>query len=119
MPSLLAWAGNTGQALALFETEERPARPPVEGGGRRWLKASSNVSLRGVLPKDYARPALDKQRLGELIDLIGTIGFRSGDESKEVLRRVYAYFLGQFASKEGRRAASSARRPPSFACSWR
>src|SRR5215471_148887 len=46
MPSLLAWAGNTGQALALFETEERPARPPVEGGGRRWLKASSNVSLR-------------------------------------------------------------------------
>ena len=58
-------------------------------------------SLRGVLPKDYARPALDKQRLGELIDLIGTIGFRSGDESKDVLGRVYEHFLGQFASKEG------------------
>jgi len=62
-----------------------------------------NPSLRGVLPKDYARPALDKQRLGELIDLIGTIGFRSGDESKDVLGRVYEYFLGQFASKEGKK----------------
>jgi type I restriction enzyme M protein len=62
-----------------------------------------NPSLRGVLPKDYARPALDKQRLGELIDLTGTIAFRSGDESKDVLGRVYEYFLGQFASKEGKK----------------
>src|SRR6266550_6024534 len=56
-----------------------------------------NASLKGVLPKDYARPALDKQRLGQLIDMIGTIGFRAGDESKDVLGRVYEYFLGQFA----------------------
>ena len=62
-----------------------------------------NRSLKGVLPKDYARPALDKQRLGELIDLIGTIGFGDGDEAKDVLGRVYEYFLGQFASKEGKR----------------
>ncbi len=63
-----------------------------------------NPSLKGVLPKDYARPALDKQRLGELIDLIGTIGL--GDEenrSKDILGRVYEYFLGQFASKEGKK----------------
>lgn len=62
-----------------------------------------NPSLKGVLPKDYARPALDKQRLGELIDLIGTIGL--GDEasrSKDILGRVYEYFLSRFASAEGK-----------------
>jgi type I restriction enzyme M protein len=60
--------------------------------------------LRGVLPKDYARETLDKRRLGELIDLIGTIGL--GDlenRSKDILGRVYEYFLGQFASAEGRK----------------
>jgi len=62
-----------------------------------------NRSLTGVLPKEYARPALDKQRLGELIDLIGNIGFGAGDDAKDVLGRVYEYFLGQFASKEGKR----------------
>ena len=63
-----------------------------------------NPSLRGVLPKDYARPALDKRRLGELIDLIGTLGL-GGEEhrSKDLLGRVYEYFLGQFAGKEGKK----------------
>src|ERR1044071_573484 len=63
-----------------------------------------NQRLKGVLPKDYARPALDKHRLGELIDLIGTIGM--GDKasrSKDILGRVYEYFLGQFASAEGKK----------------
>ncbi len=62
-----------------------------------------NPQLRGVLPKDYGRPSLDKRRLGEVIDLIGTIGL--GDEasrSKDVLGRVYEYFLGRFASAEGK-----------------
>jgi type I restriction enzyme M protein len=61
-------------------------------------------SLKGILPKDYARPALDKNRLGELIDLIGTIGM--GDKasrSKDILGRVYEYFLSQFASAEGKK----------------
>jgi type I restriction enzyme M protein len=63
-----------------------------------------NSSLKGVLPKDYARPHLDKQRLGELIDLIATIGL--GDQfsrSKDILGRVYEYFLSQFASAEGKK----------------
>jgi type I restriction enzyme M protein len=63
-----------------------------------------NPRLKGVLPKEYARPALDKHRLGELIDLIGTIGM--GDKasrSKDILGRVYEYFLGQFASAEGKK----------------
>ncbi len=64
-----------------------------------------NPRLKGVLPKDYARPTLDKTMLGELIDLVGTIGL-GGEEarSKDVLGRVYEYFLGQFASKEGKNA---------------
>jgi type I restriction enzyme M protein len=63
-----------------------------------------NPSLKGVLPKDYARPALDKQRLGELIDLIGTIGLGDkANRSKDILGHVYEYFLGQFASAEGKK----------------
>lgn len=63
-----------------------------------------NPSLRDVLPKEYARPTLDKQRLGQLIDMIGNI--RVGDKearSRDVLGRIYEYFLSQFASAEGKR----------------
>ena len=63
-----------------------------------------NASLRGVLPKDYARPVLDKERLGQIIDLISNI--QIGDEAsraKDVLGRVYEYFLSQFASAEGKK----------------
>lgn len=60
-----------------------------------------NSSLKGVLSKDYARPSLDKQRLGELIDLIGSISLYS--RKKDVLGEVYEYFLGQFADAEGKK----------------
>ncbi len=62
-----------------------------------------NKVLKGVLPKDYARPALDKARLGEIIDLIATIGL--GDKEsrqRDVLGRVYEYFLAKFAAAEGK-----------------
>ncbi len=91
-----------------------------------------NQRLKGILPKDYARPALDKNRLGELIDLIGTLELAGRDaspqashKSKDILGRVYEYFLapwermvalifirptsgsptgrGQFASAEGKK----------------
>ena len=63
-----------------------------------------NPSLKGVLPKIYADPELNKQRLGELIDLIGTIGFnQDGHKAKDLLGRVYEYFLGQFADAEGKK----------------
>ncbi len=69
-----------------------------------------NPRLKGVLPKDYARPALDKHRLGELIDLIGTISLVAPAEledghshrSVDLLGRVYEYFLTMFASAEGK-----------------
>lgn len=63
-----------------------------------------NVSLKGVLPKDFARLGLDKQRLGQLIDLITNLGLGDADSrSKDVLGRVYEYFLSQFASAEGKK----------------
>jgi len=60
-----------------------------------------NASLKGVLPKDYSRPALDKQRLGDLVDLISNISM-STQGQKDVLGRVYEYFLSRFASAEGK-----------------
>jgi type I restriction enzyme M protein len=63
-----------------------------------------NPSLKGILSKDYSRPSLDKERLGQLIDLIGTIGLGGpSNSSKDILGRAYEYFLGQFASAEGKK----------------
>jgi type I restriction enzyme M protein len=62
-----------------------------------------NPSLKGVLPKDYARPGLDKQRLGQIINLVSEIALgSSADKSKDTLGRVYEYFLSRFASAEGK-----------------
>jgi type I restriction enzyme M protein len=85
-----------------------------------------NASLKGVLPKDYARPGLDKQRLGQIINLVSDIAFSSPrplagegtsfpplpqgegrgeggvDRAKDTLGRVYEYFLARFASAEGK-----------------
>jgi len=64
----------------------------------------SNPGLKGVLPKDYNRPALDKVMLGELIDLVSGIGMgEPNDKAKDILGRVYEYFLGGFAGSEGKR----------------
>ena len=69
------------------------------------LIEKENPSLRGVLPKTYARAEIDKRLLGELVDLIATIGFTQVDHgADDVLGRVYEYFLGKFASSEGRNA---------------
>jgi type I restriction enzyme M protein len=63
-----------------------------------------NPALKDVLPKDYARPNLDKQRLGQLIDLVGNIGLGDADSrSKDILGRVFEYFLSQFAGAEGKK----------------
>ena len=80
-----------------------------------------NPTLKGVLPKDYARPGLDKQRLGQLINLVSDIDLRQpspnpsdhllpvgegrgeGKRAVDLLGRVYEYFLAQFASAEGKK----------------
>jgi type I restriction enzyme M protein len=70
-----------------------------------------NPSLKGVLPKDYARPGLDEQRLGQIINLVSDIAFSTTpvqgegsatDRAKDTLGRVYEYFLARFASAEGK-----------------
>jgi type I restriction enzyme M protein len=63
-----------------------------------------NPSLKGVLPKEFSRPGLDKQRLGQLIDMVGNIGLGDKENrSKDILGRVYEYFLSEFASAEGKK----------------
>jgi type I restriction enzyme M protein len=62
-----------------------------------------NTSLKAVLPKDYARPGLDKQRLGQIINLVSDIALGApADRAKDTLGRVYEYFLSRFASAEGK-----------------
>lgn len=65
------------------------------------LIEKENTTLKGVLDKRYARPELDKRRLGELIDLISIIKLHKNGE-KDLLGRVYEYFLGKFADAEGK-----------------
>ena len=63
-----------------------------------------NPKLKGILDKRYARAQLPDGKLGELVDLVSTIGF--GDDpgkARDVLGQVYEYFLGQFASAEGKK----------------
>lgn len=62
-----------------------------------------NESLKGVLTKNYSRPELDKTRLGELVTLFTNIEVgSSAAQEKDILGRVYEYFLGRFASAEGK-----------------
>lgn len=64
---------------------------------------AENPTLRGVLPKNFARPSLDVRRLGELVDLIAGLSLGSAEHrEKDLLGRVYEYFLGKFASQEGK-----------------
>src|SRR5437016_2108206 len=62
-----------------------------------------NPRLKGVLPRDYARRGIAPDRLGQLLDLIATIGLGDAESrSKDILGRVYEYFLGKFAAAEGK-----------------
>jgi len=64
-----------------------------------------NPTLQGVLPKEYARPGLDKEALGQLVKMVSDIEVGGGEaRSQDVLGRVYEYFLAQFASAEGRKS---------------
>lgn len=60
----------------------------------------NNPSLRGALPRDYARQTLDPRKLGELVELVGSLGLEQ--ESRDILGRVYEYFLAKFARAEGK-----------------
>ncbi|WFE70653.1 class I SAM-dependent DNA methyltransferase [Halomonas sp. M1] len=67
-------------------------------------RVPANEKLKGVLPKNYARPTLNKEMLGDLIDLFSKIDMRKQQEdARDLLGRVYEYFLAGFASSEGKR----------------
>ena len=63
-----------------------------------------NLSLKGVLPGNYARPELDKRRLGDVVDLFSNIKMHASGDEKDILGRVYEYCLQKFASLEGKNA---------------
>ena len=63
----------------------------------------NNRQLKGILPKNYARPELDKRRLGNVIDIFENNLHFTGKEARDVLGRVYEYFLGEFAREEGKK----------------
>ena len=97
------WVPPEARWLHLQAQAKRPKIGQLVDGAMTGIERD-NEALRDVLPKNYAKEALDKQRLGQLIDLIGNI--RVGDaeaRSKDVLGRVYEYFLSQFAGAEGKK----------------
>lgn len=63
----------------------------------------ANPTLKNILDKRFARTQIEPSRLGSLVDLISKIGFTSEDKAKDVLGEVYEYFLGQFATAEGKK----------------
>src|SRR5262245_2389957 len=91
VPKEARWAGENGlQAKAKQPTVGKLVDDAMVAIDKE------NPKLKGVLPKDYARPTLDKTRLGELIDLVSTIGLGDADSrGKDILGRVYEYFLGK------------------------
>jgi type I restriction enzyme M protein len=98
------WVPKEARWEALHEAAKRPEIGVMVDKAMDAIERD-NHRLKGVLPKDYARPTLDKTRLGELIDLIGDVALgEDEDRSRDILGRVYEYFLGQFASKEGKKA---------------
>lgn len=97
------WVPKDSRWSYLRANAKRPEIGTVIDDAMRALE-KDNESLKGVLPKDYSRPALNKIMLGELIDLISGIALgEEGSKSKDVLGRVYEYFLGKFAGSEGKR----------------
>lgn len=89
---------------ARWEYLARNAKQPAIGvliDGAMDAVERDNPTLKGVLPKNYAREALDKRRLGELIDLFTNVTFQS-DNAKDLLGQVYEYFMGMFADSEGK-----------------
>lgn len=97
------WVPAKARWAHLQDNAKQPSIGEVVDGAMELIE-KDNPSLKGVLPRDYARPALDKQRLGQLIDLVSNIKLGGDDaRAKDVLGRVYEYFLSQFASAEGKK----------------
>ncbi|MGJ8513922.1 N-6 DNA methylase [Carnimonas bestiolae] len=97
------WVPKRARWSLLKNNARQPEIGELVDDAMRAIEAE-NEPLKGVLPKDYARPTLDKRMLGDLVDLVS--GIALGDkqsQARDVLGRVYEYFLNQFAGSEGKR----------------
>ena len=68
------------------------------------LIEKENSRLKGILPKNFARPELDKRRLGDVVDLFTNIQMKEHGDTKDILGRTYEYCLSKFAEAEGKLA---------------
>lgn len=68
------------------------------------IEKENKKELNGILPKNFARPELDKRRLGEVVDLFNNIKMDEGTDEKDLLGRTYEYCLRNFAAQEGKNA---------------
>lgn len=68
------------------------------------LIEKENPRLKGILPKNFARPELDKRRLGDVVDLFTNIQMKEHGDTKDILGRTYEYCLSKFAEAEGKLA---------------
>lgn len=97
------WVPKEARWDYFLKNAKRPEIGKLIDDGMIAIEKKNPKQLKGVLPKNYARPEVNKQRLGELIDLIGSITVvDSSSNGKDLLGRVYEYFLGRFASAEGK-----------------
>jgi type I restriction enzyme M protein len=112
VPDIARWSNLKANARArnleiVDPTTGKPRRVDIGGlidAAMEAIEKANESTLKGVLPKDYGRPALDKQMIGDLVELFSNVGMHAeGDESKDLLGRAYEYFLSGFAGAEGRR----------------
>lgn len=97
------WVPKEARWGYLEDNAKQPEIGTLIDGAMEALERANPKQLKDVLPKGYARPTLDKQRLGELVDLISGIGLgEKHQQAHDVLGGVYQYFLSQFASAEGK-----------------
>lgn len=68
------------------------------------LIEKENSRLRNILPKGFARPELDKRRLGEVVDLFTNVKMKDKGDTRDILGRTYEYCLSKFAEQEGKKA---------------
>ena len=92
---------------ARWETISKSAHTPEIGtviDEAMRLIEKENTRLKGILPKNFARPELDKRRLGDVVDLFTNISMKEHGDSKDILGRAYEYCLSKFAEAEGKLA---------------
>lgn len=97
------WVPKEARWSYLMANATNPKLPKLIDDAMSLIEKENPRQFRGVLPKIYARSNLDYLTLGELINLFSKIGFGTEDAiSKDILGRVYEYFIGRFAQQEGK-----------------